>query len=98
MLDLLPMHIAGTDRANEAFAIDPPDGESHEYRPGPVASPDHQKPDFGAGVRLVRKHVMRPAENRLDLGKRHAMLFALGSIAVIPIEACYGRHINRPVI
>jgi len=52
------------------------------------ASPYRLEPFLAIGMRGIGKYCDRVCEHHLDFGNRYAVLAALITIAVIPVEAC----------
>jgi hypothetical protein len=89
---LLPMHVAGADRADQCLAATPAQREDEkDVTPG-CTRPDRVKPFFLLRMIGIRKDRDRPQENRLNVGNPNAVFTAFFAIAVVSIEACHDIH------
>src|SRR5579885_1034138 len=87
--NLLFVHVAGADRANQRFSIARPSCEDQEHRPSACRLSDRSKAFLALRVGLVGHDEDGRFEERFDLLGGNAMLPALRKVAVVPVEPGY---------
>src|SRR5271167_18018 len=88
-LDLLLMHVTSGDGANCQSSMLYTKGEGDEDRSPFMIPPEANEPVLMGRVRGIGRDLRRTPQYRFDLRDRHAVLLALLTVCLIPIEFRY---------
>src|SRR5580704_4222448 len=86
VLNLLPMHVTGTQHTDMRSLAPHAQGEHDKHAAPGIRPPDRLKPFLDPRMRGVPEHKKRSAKQALNLGKRNAVLLALLPIALVPLK------------